>query len=343
MRWHTTNYLNQEHGSERRQPLVDVGFWLSDLPRLTWRCWVWGHKAVVDGTNLGRRHTRWVACDRCGLRPDPQGNLNSALDIGQPYTDYQSAIKVALGVGLHPPGPWPRGKGEVGGQIILGDPSATDIGFGFTVGCAGSDSDLAGHISLGWLGALHWHTEGFGRWLQRRLVSAGYENRVTGLHISEGHLRWEIWARDNSGNRASDPWWRRGYKSIDPRTWIWGQSRYWSYSLMKPVASVLSLPEEDYAVNLQLKRYAHGRPRSTTRAYHYTVEVKVVGEGIPTERGDHGRTTAFNVRVPDASDTWEESALRAALARIASERADNNYFPTVEIEVDDGCPDATTW
>lgn len=346
---HHVNYRKELRGSERRRPLVDVGFWLSDLPRLTWRCWVWGHKPVVDGYDLGRSHSRWVACDRCGLRPTPQGNLNMDTDLvlGQPYTGYRFTISdIALGIGPHPPGPWPRGKGEIGGQLILAGASVSGVGAGITVGCPGNDYDLAGHISLGWLGALYLHTRGFGKWFQRRLVPTDRENRVTGIHISEGHLRWEIWARGNESSR-SDPWWRHGYKSIDPRVWIWGRFLYSFDKVGESVASVLSMPEEDYPVNLQLTSVESGREHGRQRFDHWSVDFRVLEEGIPTKASGRGGVTGFSVRVSEAAvekKMWEQEALAAALVRMTHDRICDGYRPqnSMGIEVSE-CQDATEW
>src|SRR3954469_3892605 len=86
MRTYSVDYSN-----DRPDPrcLINRGFWVHDVPRLIPLCRLFGHKPVVDGTKgVGTSEpSRWVACDRCGLRTQPQGCLDPGQwNIGDPYT-----------------------------------------------------------------------------------------------------------------------------------------------------------------------------------------------------------------------------------------------------------------
>lgn len=152
--------------------LVNRGFWLNGTPRLMPVCRMFGHRPVVDGVDMtyqGRPHWfRWVVCDRCGVRPDPQGSLDDDLVVGQPYTGgYSGALVVDDSGKPQPvgrePGPWPaKPTGTIGGQVVIGGhypgPSVE-----VKVGNGGSEHTLAAHLDLGRLGVLYLHTEQHGR------------------------------------------------------------------------------------------------------------------------------------------------------------------------------------
>lgn len=73
---------------KRRGTLLNRGYFISGLPRLIPVCRLLGHRPVVDGTQgIGTsKPSRWVCCDRCGIRPDPQGQLDPARwNIGDRY------------------------------------------------------------------------------------------------------------------------------------------------------------------------------------------------------------------------------------------------------------------
>jgi hypothetical protein len=321
---HAFNYRKERKG---RWPLVDVGFWAHEVPRPVVRCFLFGHRPVVDGTP--RCH--WVVCDRCGTRPTPQGNLDADLVIGQPYEGFQlTTDAVLLDAGPHAPGPFPTPRGVIGGQLVLlGGMSGPSIEV--KIGNAGSEHTLAAHVSLGRLGALYLHTESFGQGIQRRLNPVGYESRVTGVSMHDRRLWWNLWAKRNESSK-SDPWWMHGSIKIDPRDIIWGEKRYWHDKVGEPVASVLSMPEQDYPTNLQLERCEVGRPRGRRKFDYWAVDLRVQG-GIPTERRNHGHYYGFGVKVSDTSvtdGTWEMEALSAAHQRITQERIRQGFYkPTL--------------
>ena len=176
MRWHTTDYRKRDK-REARGNLVNRGFWLT-FPRLMPLCRLFGHKPVVDGYDNSRDGgSRWVVCDRCGVRPDGQGRLDPKLwCIGQRYNgprtatppDLRALKSLQLGDKLppepsfHPPGPWPTAPtGVIGGQLLIGRTHGL-FNVGVELGCAGADHVLAGHVQVNPLGALYLHTEGFG-------------------------------------------------------------------------------------------------------------------------------------------------------------------------------------
>lgn len=337
MRFSSVNYRKDRPGAPE-QALVSTGFWFRDLPRLTWRCWLWGHKPVVDGVgNPDVPHSgyvaRWVACDRCGLRPEPQGNLPHDERVGEPYEGFQlTTPDVKLGeMGPHAPGPFPKNRGEIGGQVVvLGGLKGASINF--TVGCPGSEYDMSGHITLGRFFSLYLHTQGFGRWLQRRFNNVGYHCRVTGIRVHDKTFWWDIWRRDGMWSR-SDPGWMSGHRNLDPRVWYWGEQRYWFEKIGKPLASVLSMPEEDYPVNLQLQQVERGRERGRRKHDHWAVDVRVVGVGVPTEPHGHGQITGFGVKVSEDAvnqDMWETEALAQAQLRMTQDRVRRRYSPARE-------------
>ncbi|HWB37587.1 MAG TPA: hypothetical protein VHA75_16355, partial [Rugosimonospora sp.] len=90
MRAHTVDYRAQEDAPPRWR-LFDRGFWIYDIPRPLLLCRTLGHKPVVDGTGTPGEHrgmvSRWVVCDRCGVRPHPQGYLDpTEWNVGDRYT-----------------------------------------------------------------------------------------------------------------------------------------------------------------------------------------------------------------------------------------------------------------
>src|SRR5262245_12335266 len=114
MWWQSIDYLKRD--GRQRGMLVHRGIWLHDVPRLMLWCRLRGHKPVIDGNGPDRPDggaRRWVVCDRCGVRPDPQGNLPAKrFDVGQRYTgdlyppEFAQARQV-IGSTMWGPGPWP--------------------------------------------------------------------------------------------------------------------------------------------------------------------------------------------------------------------------------------------
>lgn len=349
MHAYSVNYRKDKGHQKTRFPLVNVGFWINGLRRPTVRCWLLGHKPVVDGT--GKQGTpghvsRWVACDRCGLRPNPQGSLDSDLTVGQPYEGFQLTTEVNVGlVGHHAPGPFSKNTGTVGGQLVLlGHTLGPSVGV--TVGSAGGEHDLAAHVSLGRLGALYLHGEGFGRGIVRRLNPNTYEDRVTsiGFNNYSRSLEWEAWRKSNEWSK-SDPWWMGGSVKLDPRDVIWGDKRYWTDKVGPPLASVLSMPEEDYSVNLQLERVESGRPRGRKKLDHWAVSVSAPDSGIPVHRSLDGNIMSFGVKVTEIAvekKMWEQLALAEAARRITMDRVRNGFNPLAQQEVEE-CLDASEW
>jgi hypothetical protein len=277
------------NSGDDRQPglLVSRTFWVSDVPRLIPLCRLAGHKPVIDGTEgIGTSApSRWVVCDRCGVRADPQGHLDpDQWDIGQPYpgpfnTDPPlSAIvrKQLARKGVTParaaePGPIPSNPvGTVGGEIHVGKSKWRTVGIDFKVGNCGSEQVLAASLRLGPLGSLYLHTEDHGRWLQRRLNPTGYQSRETGLSYYEGRLSWEVWARRDE-HRAADPKWMRGSIAIDPRDHLLGPVRNHKVDQTDDVPATVRMPEGDtHEVTVRLERWEarrrRGRPVTFWRA-----------------------------------------------------------------------------
>ncbi|MFF0770957.1 hypothetical protein ACFYUK_18880 [Nonomuraea wenchangensis] len=344
MYWHTRDNTEQE--GRQRGRLIDRSFWLNDAPRLMLRCRLFGHKPVVDGYGphgRGLAARRWVTCDRCGVRPDPQGDLTpEEWRIGDRYDGlYETPerhiltteeIRTAMNrvrAGLRLPGPWPdKPTGSIGGQLIVG---RTLGGFSAQVeiGCAGGDNTLAAHVRLNPIGALYLHTEGFGRWLQRRLNPTGYTARLIGLSIDGWAIRWQLWARDGEWSR-DDPRWMLGSISLDLVEKILGPKRYSYQTVDGPVMGWIQMPEGDrHQVQLTLQRARLGRPRAEWAAkYHWAVGWES-GTPIVTRPG-RGGTTAASVRVPDLaveSRSWDVLACTLAAQQLSAQRAEYGYRP----------------
>ena len=313
--WTFTVDYRKDGGSSARA-LINRGFWVNGLPRLMPLCRLLGHRPVVDGVDYGHsgRRSRWVACDRCGVRTNPQGPLDEDLVVGQPYTDTL-------------PGPWPRSpRGGIGGQVVVGrnnDAISAEV----KVGNAGSEHVLAGHIHLGHLGALYLHTEGFGQGLQRRLNPVGYDSRVTGISAHDGHIYWRLWGKRDH-YRSSDPWWQRGSIQIDPRTILWGPKRYSYTDVGDPVTATVRMPHgDDHEVKLQLQRQSLGRARLPRKQQTWIVDWSAK-PGIPTRNTDRGTITASAVPVSDAAvegDGWVSEACAAIAAKLTRDRSRHGY------------------
>ncbi|QFY09620.1 hypothetical protein GBF35_25845 [Nonomuraea phyllanthi] len=344
MYWHTRDNIEQERRERGR--LADRGFWLHDAPRLTLGCRIFGHKPVVDGYEAhgrGLPASRWVTCDRCGVRPDPQGHLDpDEWPIGVHYdglyetperhvltTEQIRTAMARVRAGLRLPGPWPdKPTGAIGGQLIVG---RTFGGFSVEVevGCAGAENTLAAHLRINPLGALYLHTEGFGTWLQRRLVPTGYTSRQISLSIDRWAIHTKLWAREGEWSR-DDPWWMHGRLSFDLVEKLLGPKRYSYRTVDGPVMGWIMMPEGDsHQVQLTLKRVRLGRPRAEWAAkYHWDVEWESATP-IVTCPG-RGGTTAASVRVPDQAveaHSWDVLACTLAAMKLSEQRAAYGYQP----------------
>lgn len=303
-------------GGRSARALVNRGFWIHGLPRFMPLCRILGHRPVVDGTEGYRERPgyRWVACDRCGVRTEPQGPIDTDLVVGQPYTDPL-------------PGPWPASpRGVFGGQVVVGRGGST-LSVEAKVGNADSEHVLAGHIHLGHLGALYLHVENFGRGMQRRLNPRGYDSRVTGLAAHDGRLYWRVWAKRDSSSR-DDPRWMDGSLQLDPRTILWGPKRYSYENVGAPVAGTIRMPQgDDHDVTLQLKRQSFGRARLRRRQLSWIVDCDAPA-GLPTRSDGRGRYMGLSVPVAAAAveaNGWATEAGGAIVATIARDRARNGY------------------
>jgi hypothetical protein len=349
MRWFTADHLAQHPRGQRAGTLVDRGFWLDDVPRFIPRCRLLGHRPVVDGTlelRPGQPGCRWVCCDRCGLRPDPQGSLDPVTwNIGDRYTGpwrpalphlqpYRREELSSLKGRTYAPGPWPTTpKGEIGGQLIIGR-ALGGAGIELKIGCAGSEHTLAGSLRLHRLGALHLHTQGFGQWLQRRLIPTGYDSRVIEINVSAMTLQWRLWANRNELSNDT-PRWRDGRVSLDLRDWLWGTSTLQIEKVGEPCPASMRLPEGDeHEVTLQLKRWVVRRPRRS-RSFEETWEVTWrCAEGVSfhcseSSRGSiiHGAQEFVSKEAVDAG-TWPIEAVASMITRIAEQRLHARMAPT---------------
>lgn len=342
MHFHTVNYAKDHARRRGRGRLAHRGYWLSDVPRPLLLCRLLGHRPVVDGTqgHGDRPGHRWVVCDRCGTRPDPQGSLDPALPIGSRYTGPwlnatpdRTNFKDAAGPREEHrqlPGPWPgRPTGALGAELVVGR-SYERLGFAWEikVGNCGSEHTLAAHIRLDPLFALHLHTETFGTWLQRRLNPAGYQSRVTGLHVGDGRLRWQLWSKRDEYSRT-DPWWQHGSIRIDPRDLLLGPRRYDYEPIGEPRTATVRMPHgDDHEVTLKLERRTHGR-RNRRKFDAWTVDWSA-RRGIPTKPHSRGGIYGSGVTVSaDAVNegTWPTEACAAIAAALTTDRTSNGYQP----------------
>jgi hypothetical protein len=345
MHWFTADYLAQRPREQRSGTLVDRGFWLNGIPRLIPRCRLWGHRPVVDGTpetRPGHPGSRWVCCDRCGTRPDPQGNLDPAeWNIGDRYTGpwrpplphlqpHRREELTSLKGRTYAPGPWPsKPKGEIGGQLIVGR-TLGGAGIELKVGCAGSEQTLAGSLRLHHLGALHLHTQGFGQWLQRRLIPTGYDSRVIELYVSNAALTWRLWTKRNEWS-SDTPRWREGWVSLDVRDWLWGSSTLEIQNVGEARPAIVRLPEGDeHEVVLQLKRWITRRPRRPRRTTQTWVVNWRCAEGIACRNDDdgsqgstlHGAQEFVSEDAAEAG-TWPSEALASMITRVMGQQVGN--------------------
>lgn len=330
------------NAGDDRQPalLVSRTFWVSDVPRLIPLCRILGHKPVVDGTSTP---CRWVVCDRCGVRSNPQGSLDpDQWDIGQLYPGpFHTAPELSPTVrkqlarkGIKPahsgqPGPIPANPvGTVGGEIHIGKSKWRSLGVDFKVGNCGSEQVLAASLRLGPLGSLYLHTEDHGRWIQRRLNPTGYQSRETGLSYYEGRLSWQLWARRDEWHK-SDPKWMQGSIRIDPRDYLFGPSKNRKVSETEKVPAVVRMPEGDaYDVLVHLEKWETRRTRGRARTY-WTAQWDCK-KGIPVRndswKGDETYSCAWGIEgvTPD-TPRWPLILAAKAAEQCSRDRARYNY------------------
>lgn len=342
----TVDY-NKDRTSQRS--LMDRGFFLSGLPRLILLCRVFGHRPVVDGYNsqYGRqeeRRARWVICDRCGIRPEPQGTLNpDDWNLGQPYTGpfnptqpmspivRKQLIRQGHDAGIRLPGSWPANPtGAIGAQVIIG--RSGFVSAKVKVGSGSSEQCLAANLSLGPLGAIYVHTEDHGRFLQRRLnggESLSTESRVTGIDLHNGRLTWKLWApRDTYFNDC--PWWMGRSFAIDPRHYLFGKVTNRTVSTTEKLPATVRMPDGDtYEVTVYLEQWSTGRQRGRRRNHWTATWDCTPGASIPVGRGKDDSGGAFPIQhVTAATPDWPDLVAQAVADHTARERARRNYQHT---------------
>lgn len=315
---HVVNY--RKDGD--RDALINRGFWIHGLPRILVACRLRGHKPVVDGTEGTARSSgyRWVCCDRCGLRTSPQLRLDpDRWSIGDRYPDV-------------PKSGWPAARGTFGGQLLLGKRGFQSVAVSAKVGHGGSEHTLAGHVSLGPIGALYLHTEDFGTGLQRRLNPVGYHSRVTELGIADGLLYWRLWAKRDEWSRAT-PRWRDGILAVGIRDRLLGPVRY-SYETHAEAGRNLRMPDgDDHYVHLKLDQQLRKRKRGRGTA-SWKVEWSC-RDGIPADL--KGSVTGSAVSVSDESverGRWAQEACVAIASDISSMRTSRGWAPQAAVDTD---------
>jgi len=332
VRIHTLNYRRRD--GARQGEMVNYGFWVYGVPRVIALCRLFGHRPVVDGVGSGTHIHRWVACDRCGIRPEPQGALDpDRWHLGHPYTgahrlnwpvdpkEQRLAVKAS-----QEPGPWPHNPtGTLGGQLVIG--TSPNTGFSIKIGNAGSEQMIAARLGVWPLGVLYLHTESHGNGLQRRLNRTGQESRVTQVSIHDGRMHWGIWAKRDTWSKQ-DPKWQNGSVRIDPRDILLGERRYSYETIGEPVQAVVRMPHgDDHVVTLTLERRTLAR-RHGSKKQTWSVDIDARA-GIPT-KPHGGNVTGFSVTIPDSAvpdGQWVAVACAEAALRMANDRARYGYAP----------------
>lgn len=338
----TVDY-NREREPGGGRPLLHRGLFWHNLPRLMPVCRLVGHRPVIDGTDptyRGSSPSRWVVCDRCGVRTDPQGSLDpSCWNLGDPYTGPHPDDPPAF----HEPGRFPaRPAGHIGAEVVLGRSVTGTVGAEFKVGNGGSEHTLAANVRLGWLGSVYVHTERFGTGVQRRLNPVGYDSRVIGVQVGRWcGLEWRLWSRRDNNDNVREPWWMHG--QINPRLTdrLLGRKVYAYADVPGAVcARVVKMPEADYLVELKLRREVHGRAKGRKK-YGWSVDWKVLGRDIPY-RDDHPwkgngiYSSGVKVTTPAVhAGTWPAVAVAAVAVQITGMRTRHCYDPIGRIRVVD--------
>lgn len=324
----TVNYQRDE-----KRGLLNRGIFIHGLPRPILACRLAGHRPVVDGTDPtypGGHAARWVVCDRCGTRPEPQGVLPARLAIGQPYTgDHDNAL--VDGHRQRTPGPWPRPTFDLSLQILLWA-GYWGLSAQQKVGNAGSENALAGHLRLGRLFGFYWSTGDLARGLQRRLNPTGYESKIIDVSAGHGRIRWKLWT-DRDRSSRDTPRWHDGSIRYRPLDIVLGPRSATSEKTGEPVDAPLWLSDGAHLVTLQLRRYTTKRKRGRKRFRAWEADWRVKG-GIPTKPGGRGRILGSSVRVSTeaaepAAGAWVDAALAAIADEIHRDRV-RHAFASVE-------------
>jgi hypothetical protein len=325
--------------------LFNRGYFAMGVPRLIPFCRLLGHRPVVDGYDNARDHRRWVACDRCGVRPDPQGSLDPARwNLGDRYTallgtldlptDKQARFDALKSLpDFYVPGPWPtKPTGAFGAQILIGRHGL--VGAGVKVGNAGSEHTLAAHLYLSPLFGITVHTERFGEGLRRRLNPTGWQSRVIDIGGTPGRLYWRIWAKRDEHSHDT-PKWQHGSIRIDPRDILLGPKRFTYEKVGDPVTAVVRMPHgDDHEVTLQLERQRHGRKRGRRQRESWVVDWNA-RTGIPTKPHSRGGVYGSGVEVNDRdadAGTWPAAAAAAIAVDLTRDRARYGYRAPEAVE-----------
>lgn len=326
--------------------------WGLHLTRPLLWCRLFGHRSRVDGygptkewgNSLGHV-ARWVVCDRCGLRPHPQGNLDPdrwSPDDPYPGPWSPAADTVEQVDGWPTPGPYPtRDEGVLGVELVIGRRLDVGVGGAVKIGHGGSEHTTAVHLHLG-VAALYLHTERIGEWWVRRLNRHGRESRLVELRVRLSEVRWRLWAPRERILEPGVPGWRDGSVSLRLLDRILGP-RLYEYTDLPggKVSRVLRLPEADYLITLRLQRVIYGRRRGRQRPQPYHVDWVTAGPGIPTTGPLRGRCRGGPaVTVSDRAvyaGTWPAEAVAAITMQIATRRTEAGWEPTgkapVQVEV----------
>lgn len=325
-----------------RHTLINRGYFIHGLPRLILACRLRGHRPVVDGYNSeygAKERSRWVTCDRCGIRPYPQGHLDpDQWNLGHKYTGpfnptqpmsptvRKQLIRRGHDASIRLPGAWPdKPTSGVGAQFVLGRTYGTSIDI--KVGNPSSEQCLAAHISLGPVGALYVHAEDHARWIQRRLNGRDGESRETGLRLQSGRIEWRIWAPRNH-SKASDPRWMRGAVNIDPRHYLFGPRTSTLVQHGDKTSATIHLPDgTSHEVTLRLEELTYGRKRQK-KTTEWRVDWSTVGAGIPIrfDRNVQGSDVVVSAAVA-GSDQWVQEACTAITTWVTERWAETNYQP----------------
>jgi hypothetical protein len=319
MHWHSVDY--KARGGDVKSALVNRGFW-AHLPRLMIVCRLLGHDPAVDGTAgfNGRPGHRWACCDRCGIRPEPQGSLDPSVWAAGDRIELDAPI---VGATMQP-GSWPSSpEGVIGGQLIVG--GRVTAGASVKVGNAGSEHVLAASARIPFIGGLYLHTEGFGTWIQRRLNPAGYESRVISFDVHGGRAYWKAWApRDE---HLKGPRWRDGSVRIDPRDIFLGERRYSYTDASGDEAAVLLMPNRaEYEITMKLQRQTLGRTRGRKRE-SWTADCDSESE-IPYRQSWKGGLCGWSVPVSSRAveaGEWQQEAIAATISKITEMRIRYGY------------------
>ncbi len=361
----STNYVDRDREQHRRPShRFHRGYFITSLPRLMLWCRLFGHKPVVDGTGTydpdkPKSAHRWVVCDRCGVRGEPQGSLDPAhYNEGDrydgPWAPLLPSEKTARELADHLfelkkldyflPGPIPTRShggeklgtalGSIGAEVVSGG-QWTLFGFELKVGNCGSEHTLAAHLHLWPFGSLYLHTERFGTWLQRRLNPVGYQSRIIRAEIRQWQFSWRLWSERDGSRR--EPRWQNFDLRFNPLDRLLGPDRY-SYEDVGGASTtgIVRMPESDYLVGLHLKQRTGGRRRGRKRTA-WTVDWEALGNGIPTKGPLRGRITAAGVEVSARSvskGTWPAEALAAIAARLTADRTSRGWSPVTVLPVD---------